>query len=57
MTDPDCCGGGEKDSSTTQKHMFSNKHVKRFCTGMEHMLPSFVCPAFVALHDKCGNAK
>ena len=56
MYDVDCCKE-KKDASTNHKHMFSNRHIERFCKDMEDLLPSFVCPAFVALNVHCRNAR
>lgn len=58
MYDVGCCKDNlKKDASTKHKHMFSNGHVKKFCKGMEELIPAFVCPAFVAFNVHCRNAR
>ena len=56
MYDVGCCKA-KKEPSTTHKHMFSIKHINRFCKGMENLVPFFVCPAFVAFNVHCRNAR
>ena len=62
---PDCPGCGEKpppeeedlkENSSRLKHIFSNNHCGRLSEDIWEQLPNFVCPAFVALHDRCWKA-
>lgn len=46
-----------KDSSTIQKHKFSNRHCTNLPQELQELLPSFTCPAFVAMHGLCRSAK
>ncbi|KAI0306862.1 hypothetical protein B0F90DRAFT_1813722 [Multifurca ochricompacta] len=55
---PGCCEVVRgKDASTVQKHRFSNRHFSKIPCEYQPILPSFICPAYVGLHDKCKNAK
>ena len=63
---PACCGdktpseegkGKEKEDSSRQKHIFSDKHCERLGKEIREQLPYFVCPAFVIHHDLCKGAK
>lgn len=61
---PDCPGCGErpppeggKDSSSRQKHIFSNNHCARLSKEIQEQLPNFVCPAFIAFHGQCSRAR
>ncbi|KAH9983552.1 hypothetical protein BJV74DRAFT_615354 [Russula compacta] len=47
----------KKDHSTVQKHQFSNRHCANLPPELQAMLPLFTCPAFVAIHESCRNAK
>jgi hypothetical protein len=55
---PGCCDAvNSKDNSTWQKHIFSNRHCSKLEKHLQELLPSFVCPAFIALHSQCKTAK
>ncbi|KAH9981715.1 hypothetical protein BJV74DRAFT_854080, partial [Russula compacta] len=57
-TYPNCCDVGvKKDNSTAQKHQFSNRHCANIPPELQALIPLFTCPAFVAMHDSCRNAK
>ena len=47
----------KKDISTVQKHQFSNRHCANLPPELQEVLPSFTCPAFVAMHESCRSAK
>ena len=47
----------KKDTSTIQKHKFSNRHCSNLPQELHALLPSFACPAFVAMHGSCKSAK
>ena len=56
---PNCCEPRDRpgQNCSRQKHMFSMKHCSRLSEDMQKLLPFFVCPAFIAFHDQCRNAK
>ena len=47
----------KKDNFTVQKYQFSNRHCSNLLLELQAVLPSFTCPAFVAMHDSCRSAK
>jgi len=52
-----CCESmTDRDNSTRQKHMFSNRHCKNLPKEYLDILPCFVCPAYIALHGACEKA-
>ncbi|KAH9994344.1 hypothetical protein BJV74DRAFT_831601 [Russula compacta] len=54
----DCCEVVvKKDNSTMQKHRFSNRHCSNLPQELQELLPTFTCPAFVAMNSSCRSAK
>jgi len=47
----------KKDNSTVHKHRFSNKHFDQVPSDLQDELPATICPAFIAMHPNCANAK
>jgi len=58
MASYDCCAKiNKEDNSTLHKHRLSTRHFKNVPAQFQDIQPTHVCPAFLAMHSLCKNAK